>query len=102
MDEIDTPIPSATGHCLCGGVRIELTDASPRVEICHCAMCRRWGGGPFMGISGASFSISGQIFVDEKPALYDFAQETPMQSGAEAIAEAVAAGFTFPEQAEKS
>lgn len=152
MDETDSPIPFATGHCLCGGVRIELTDASPQVEICHCAMCRQWGGGPFMGMSGASFSISGQhmiasyrssewadrafcrncgsslyyrylpsdhysfcvglfacgdrmaiskqIFVDEKPAFYDFAQETPMQTGAEAIAEAVAAGFSFPEQAE--
>ena len=147
-------IPEIAGSCLCGAVRIELTDARPQVEICHCSMCRQWGGGPFMGVSSAGFSLSGQdhvisyrssewaerafcrtcgsnlyyrfipsdhysfcsglfdfgetvsiskqIFVDEKPAFYDFAQQTPMQTGPEVIAEAVAAGFTFPDQAEQS
>ena len=42
-----------------------------------------------------------QIFVDEKPAFYDFAQQTPMQTGAEAIAEAAAAGFDLSQQADK-
>jgi hypothetical protein len=110
-------------------------------------MCRRWGGGPFMGLSGESFTITGdehitryqssawgerafcakcgsnlwyqytpsahysftvglfdisdevqlaeQIFVDEKPAYYDFAQKTPMKTGPEIIAEAEAAGHVF-------
>lgn len=48
-----------------------------------------------------SISLTKQIFVDEKPVFYDFAQDTPMQTGSEVIAEAVAAGFTFPEQADK-
>ncbi len=36
-----------------------------------------------------------QIFVDEKPDWYDLAQKSPMKTGAEVIAEAEAAGFTF-------
>jgi len=39
--------------------------------------------------------------VDEKPAFYDFAQDTPMQTAREIIAEAAAAGFTPPEQADR-
>ncbi len=154
MSVVTETIPHAAGTCLCGAVRIELTDAKPHVEVCHCAMCRQWGGGPFMCIGGASFALSGeahvaiypssdwaerafcktcgsnlyfrflptdnynfcaglfelgdafaihkQIFVDEKPEFYDFAQKTPMQTGAEVIAEAVAAGLTFPEQTDRS
>lgn len=135
------------GKCLCGRVSITLQNAEPLVDVCHCAMCRRWGGGPFMGISGDSFELTGdahvsvypssawaerafckncgsnlwfrfaptdhysftvglfgthgglaieqQIFVDEKPDFYDFAQETPMKTGAQMIAEAEAAGLSF-------
>ena len=39
--------------------------------------------------------IKHQIFVDEKPDWYDLAQQSPMKTGAEIIAEAEAAGFTF-------
>ena len=39
--------------------------------------------------------IKHQIFVDEKPDWYDLAQESPMKTGPEIIAEAKAAGFTF-------
>lgn len=140
-------IAAAEGHCLCGKVSIRLHQAKRVVDVCHCAMCRRWGGGPFMGMSGDSFEISGeddvtsypssnwaerafckncgsnlwyrftptdhysftagvfdirdgieieqQIFVDEKPAFYDFSQETPMKTGAEIIAEAEASGLSF-------
>ena len=121
----------------------------PLVDVCHCAMCRRWGGAFFGGIGAAGFTVTGrehiatyrsskwaqrcfcsvcgsnlwfeflptgrisflaglfdlspevetrfaieqQIFVDEKPAWYDLAQRTPVKTGAEAIAEAKAAGF---------
>ncbi|MFW6092442.1 MAG: GFA family protein [Pseudomonadota bacterium] len=37
------------GRCLCGGVSI----TAPRhrgFEVCHCGMCRRWGGGPMMAV----------------------------------------------------
>lgn len=39
--------------------------------------------------------IKHQIFVDEKPDWYDLAQQSAMKTGAEIIAEAKAAGFTF-------
>lgn len=41
------------------------------------------------------FGIKHQIFVDEKPDWYDLAQQSPMKTGAEIIAEAKAAGFEF-------
>ena len=144
-------IETATGKCLCGAVTIAAKQMKPLVDVCHCSMCRQWGGGPFMGVSSAEFAVEGrehvtsyassdwaerafcskcgsklwyrfvpgdhysfaaglfdlngngdseveieqQIFVDEKPAFYDLAQKTPMKTGAEVIAEAVAAGHTF-------
>ena len=39
--------------------------------------------------------IKHQIFVDEKPDWYDLAQQSPMKTGTEIIAEAKAAGFEF-------
>ena len=137
------------GRCLCGAVTVTLSGARPLVDVCHCAMCRRWGGGAFGGISGAAFAVTGgehvsvyrssqwaerafcarcgsnlwfrfvpadhlsflaglfdlpdgfamwrQIFVDEKPDWYAFAQDTPAMTGAEVIADAKAKGFQFPE-----
>ena len=40
-------------------------------------------------------SMSEEIFIDEKPGYYDFAQDTVKKTGAETIAEAKAAGFEF-------
>lgn len=40
-------------------------------------------------------SMSEEIFIDEKPDYYDFAQDTVKKTGAETIAEAKAAGFEF-------
>lgn len=39
--------------------------------------------------------IKQQIFVDEKPDWFDLAQNSPMKTGAQIIAEAEAAGFSF-------
>ena len=143
-----------TGACLCGAVSVTLAEPKPVVEICHCTMCRQWGGGPFMGVSGCSHTINGhdfvtvyqssswaerafcsicgsnlyfrfvpsdhysfcaglfpfdagvqmgkQIFIDEKPDFYDFSQETDKQTGAQVIAEAIAAGFTFTKSENES
>lgn len=154
MSEHAETTSRSKGRCLCGAIEIDLTDPKPHIDVCHCTMCRQWGAGPFMGVSGASFALNGQdqvavycasqwaerafcktcgsslyyrflptdhysfsaglfdlgqgftiekqIFVDEKPSFYDFAQETPMQTGAQVIAEAVAAGVTFPEEANES
>ncbi len=147
MSDSHKPIAKANGKCLCGAVKVEVKAMKPLVDICHCDMCRRWTGGPFMGVSGEAFEVSGrehvtaypssdwaerafcskcgstlwyrfiptdhhsftaglfdiggeieieqQIFVDEKPAFYDFAQETPMKTGAQIIAEAQEQGLTF-------
>lgn len=34
----------ATGSCLCGAVRYEVTGALRDVVLCHCAMCRKTHG----------------------------------------------------------
>ena len=45
-----------SGKCLCGAITIT-TQTVTTVEVCHCGMCRRWGGGPFMGISAADVPV---------------------------------------------
>lgn len=39
-----------TGSCLCGAVSFEATLKSNHVDVCHCSMCRKWGGGPAIGL----------------------------------------------------
>lgn len=41
------------------------------------------------------FGIERQIFVDEKPDWYDIAQDSPMLTAEQTVAEAMAAGFSF-------
>lgn len=136
-----------TGHCLCGAVKITVTAMQAEVDVCHCAMCQRWGGAFYAGVKGEGaevmgedaitvfrsspwaerafcgtcgsslwyrflptgsrsflaglfdlpkgFGIEQQIFVDEKPDWYDLAQESPMKTGPEVIAEAMAQGLKF-------
>ncbi|CAA0103764.1 Uncharacterised protein [Zhongshania aliphaticivorans] len=51
------------GTCLCESVVIEASDVSD-FEACHCGMCRRWGGGPFLGVHcKGNIVISGEEFV---------------------------------------
>lgn len=139
---LDAPI---TGHCLCGAVTITVTAMQAEVDVCHCAMCQRWGGAFFAGVKGEDVTVSGeeaitayrssewaerafcgtcgsnlwyrflptgscsflaglfdlppgfgierQIFVDEKPDWYDIAQDSPMLTAEQTVAEAMAAGF---------
>jgi hypothetical protein len=43
-----------TGGCQCGAVRYRL-DAEPAgSNICHCRMCQKAGGAPFMAFAGAT------------------------------------------------
>ncbi|RKF18238.1 GFA family protein [Altericroceibacterium spongiae] len=63
----DTPLSSATapdapvsGRCLCGAVEIVLEKPDPAINVCHCAMCLRWGGGPFAAVRAANHSIAGE------------------------------------------
>ena len=38
------------GSCLCGAVRFTAEHSKNNVGACHCEMCRKWGGGPFMSV----------------------------------------------------
>ena len=42
------------GACLCGAVRVRLTQPERGVEACHCTMCRHWGGGPLLSLHGVT------------------------------------------------
>ena len=49
-----TSSPERTGGCQCGAVRYRL-DATPRgVHVCHCRMCQKAGGAPFMAFTGVA------------------------------------------------
>ena len=139
MNEKNTDVTERRGNCLCGAVRITAKNAANKVGACHCDMCRRWGGGPYMEIDcGADVSFDGeenvsvfgssawaergfcgkcgthlfyriketgqhaipvgifeddegllfdhQVFIDEKPSFYRFANETDDMTGAELFA----------------
>jgi len=48
------------GHCLCGAVRFTCRDTR-EIGACHCAFCRRWGGGPFLAVHcGPEVEFQGQ------------------------------------------
>lgn len=126
---------TTTGHCLCGAVRVTVTDLSPEMHACHCENCRRqgmigfsvavpeanlsltgedavgiyassdWGsrgfcktcgsnlwfratgaGSPYYLSPGLLDDLSGltlvdEIFIDKKPAAYDFAGPTQRLTG---------------------
>ncbi|PKP89261.1 MAG: aldehyde-activating protein [Alphaproteobacteria bacterium HGW-Alphaproteobacteria-15] len=117
------------------------------IDICHCAMCQRWGGVFYAGVKGETAEVTGegtitvyrsstwaerafcsicgsnlwyrfvptgnrsflaglfdlppgfgieqQIFVDDKPDWYDLVQESPMLTGEQVVAQAMAQGFRF-------
>lgn len=131
-------IINRSGKCLCGKVEVTVNQQGNHIGICHCAMCRRWGGGPFMTLEQCEavtfsrpdyisryassewadrgfckhcgthlfyhlkendhyavpaglfdtgeFALDVQIFTDEKPAFYDFANQTKTMTGAEVFA----------------
>ncbi|WP_148864504.1 GFA family protein [Marinobacter fonticola] len=37
------------GQCLCGAVEVQ-ADRRDEIDVCHCSMCRQWGGGPMMTV----------------------------------------------------
>jgi hypothetical protein len=127
------------GSCLCGAVRFAASPKDHEVGACHCSMCRKWTGGPFMVIDcgdtvkvenesnlgvyrssewaercfckkcgsvlfyrlvqngncyasaeafddRAGYALTSQVFIDEKPAYYDFANKTHNMTGAEVFA----------------
>jgi hypothetical protein len=129
---------SVKATCLCGKIRIEAKSIKS-VGACHCRMCRRWTGGPWLAVDcGSDVTIEGkeligiydssqwaerafckncgsnlfyrlkhnqqvilsaglleseegltfdhQVFVDEKPAYYDFSNQTENMTGPEVFA----------------
>ena len=41
-----------TGGCQCGAVRYALSAMPTAVDLCHCRMCQKATGGPFMAAGG--------------------------------------------------
>jgi hypothetical protein len=127
------------GKCLCGVVQATAKNVSQNLGVCHCTMCRKWGGGPWMGVDCgtevswegednlvaypssdwaergfckkcgthlfyrlkaskqhfiaaalfddiAHFQFDHQVFIDEKPDYYNFAEKTHTMTGAEVFA----------------
>ena len=66
MVEETTPM---TGGCLCGAVRFQITAKPLTASYCHCTMCQKHGGGPFM--VGATVPLEGFSFTKGKPAAYE-------------------------------
>jgi hypothetical protein len=47
-----------TGRCLCGAVAFAAEHVETEHHVCHCGMCRRWCGAPFLGahVKGLAFT----------------------------------------------
>lgn len=46
--------------CICGAVKIEIDNPDPNFTVCHCYMCRTWGGGPLFALKcGSEVVFSG-------------------------------------------
>lgn len=49
------------GHCLCEAVKVTAQNVDSKMGVCHCGMCRKWAGGPFMGVDcGTEVSFDGK------------------------------------------
>jgi len=59
----------AKGGCLCGAIRFHVTAKPLAAYYCHCRMCQRNGGGPFM--AGATVPIEDFTFTKGKPVAYE-------------------------------
>ncbi|NHQ86559.1 GFA family protein [Iodobacter sp. HSC-16F04] len=128
------------GACLCGAVQLSAKARNPKIGACHCNMCRKWTGGPFLATDCGTdvtfsagdmisryassewaergfckqcgshlfyylkeaqqyivsaglfeqqdeFIFDHQIFIDKKPAFYDFANATHNMTEAEVFAQ---------------
>lgn len=129
----------AENRCLCGKTAIVLEEIDPEIGVCHCRMCRKWSGGPYLNIKHAGqlkiigienvsiydssewaergfckncgthlfyrlknneeaylpaglleddkgLVLDHQIFIDEKPSYYSFAQKTQDMTAAQVFA----------------
>ncbi len=50
--------------CLCGAVKITANKGKAEFEACHCGMCAKWGGGPFLTVDcGSDLLIEGEDYI---------------------------------------
>lgn len=50
-----------SGQCLCGAVTLSGVTPPKEMSACHCATCRKWSGGPFLGFAASKdVVISGE------------------------------------------
>ena len=65
---MNVPEPSTllTGGCLCGRVRYRITLPPTEIVHCHCTICRRAGGAPF--VTWATFARSAFAYAGDPPA----------------------------------
>jgi hypothetical protein len=68
MSSVEAPT-RLTGGCQCGAVRYELTARPKNSSICHCRMCQKAGGSPFMAFTGG-VRRERFIFTRGAPAIY--------------------------------
>ena len=47
-----------TGGCLCGAVKFEAEMEDLSFGACHCGMCRRWVGGPFLAKEAETVTVT--------------------------------------------
>ncbi len=43
---------TALGSCLCKAVSVNFLLVEEVFDVCHCSMCRKWGGGPAFTVAG--------------------------------------------------
>lgn len=52
------------GSCLCGSVQVVAATMNRKFGVCHCEMCRKWTGGPFMNVfCGSDVKFDGEEFI---------------------------------------
>ena len=66
-----------TGGCQCGAVRYRLEAEPTGTNICHCRMCQKASGGPFMAFGGVRTSE----FVIARGAISTFASSDIAERG---------------------
>ncbi len=57
-----------TGECLCGAIRYRASEAPHWASYCHCAMCRKVSGAPYMGF--VEFADGAFAWIEGEPRTY--------------------------------
>lgn len=67
-----------TGSCLCGNVKIRVSDKFHFVGYCHCSECQKWSGSAFAAgglVSASDFEI---VSGEESVSCYHQSEETDL------------------------